>query len=344
MPTRPLRFHAPSGADCRQTLASPLDDLIDTASERLSRAELRVAQVVRAQPYDVARLSISALATLSFTSDPTVVRFCHQLGFASFRQFKEFLSCHAGSADLRLDDGVDIKDALADIVCEMVRNRAWNLLQLRHRLVNNSMLTEVVERLAVAHELHVCGSGRSTAVVEHGRSVFAESGGSAHAHVDPAQFSSLVPRLHGASVIVAVWDGPPDEALQALVGTARLHKLPVLGIAADEDRLTAECDWALSVGPEVAPARSMPTLVAQSTMLDALARCTHACRLRSTLAAGRDAKSRGGGADRAAVQAPRLAARHHAGTFIELAPAQAFGATSLHPRHPAGSDRPKETL
>jgi DNA-binding MurR/RpiR family transcriptional regulator len=299
----------PAGADGRSTPPSPLDELIDTAGDRLSRAELRVAQVVRNRPREAARLSISALAARSFTSDPTVVRFCHQLGFASFRQFKEFLSRDAAAAAFRLDDGADAEDALADIVCEMVRHQAWNLLQLRHRVVGNGLLPDVVARLAAAHELHFCGTGRSAAVVEHARSVFAGAGAAACAHVDPAPWPSLVDGLPGTALVIAVWDEPPPEAVQALVRAARRRQLPVLGIPAREDRLAAECDWALAVGPEASAAGATPmaTLVAQSTLLDALARCAQASRQRS-------------------APAPRRPVLRYPAPLIHPAPAQAFGA------------------
>lgn len=261
------------------TMPSPLDELIDTVGGRLSRAELRVAHVVRTWPHEAARLSISALAARSFTSDPTVVRFCHHLGFTSFRQFKQFLSRDAAAA-LPRGEGVDTDGALADIVCDMVRHQAWNLLQLRHRVVNNSVLPRVVARLAGAPELHFCGTGRSIAVVEHARSVFAGMGAAARAHVDPAPWPSLVAGLPGTALVVVVWDDQPCDAVQALVRAVRRRQVPVLGIAACEDRLAAECDWALTVCPEASPAGATPLtiLVAQVTLLDALARCTEACR------------------------------------------------------------------
>lgn len=318
--------HEPAPANGRGMMPSPLDELIDTAASRLSRAELRVAQVVRTRPHEVARLSISALAARSFTSDPTVVRFCHHLGFASFRQFKKFLSRDAAATAFRLDDGVDAEDALADIVCEMVRHQAWNLLQLRHRVVNNSVLPAAVAGLAAARELHVCGTGRSAAVVEHARSAFDVSGATAHAHVDPAMFASLVDGLSETALVVAVWDDPPGDAVQALVRAARRRRLPVLGIAAREDGLAAECDWALAVGPEASPAGATPMaiLVAQSTLLDALARCTQACRPRSGPAL--EAPAMGGHEALPPALASCLPALRYPAPFIHPAPAQAFGA------------------
>lgn len=319
---RQMTTDLPAEANGLGTMPSPLDELIDTAGCRLSRAELRVAHVVRMQPHEAARLSISALAARSFTSDPTVVRFCHHLGFASFRQFKQFLGRGAATADLRLGDGVDIGGALADIVCNLVRHQAWNLLQLRHRVANNSVLPGVVARLAAARELHFCGTGQSVAVVEHARSVFAGSGASAHAHLDPAPWPSLVKDIPSTALVVAVWNERPSDAVQALVRAVRQRQLPVLGIAACEDRLAAECDWALTVGPEASPDGALPLaiLVAQSTLLDALARCTEACRRRSAPALVQPAPAMDGPLTMRPARAPRRSASRYPGPLVSPAP------------------------
>lgn len=316
-------------ANVRGTMPSPLDELIDAAVCRLSRAELRVAHVVRMRPHEAARLSISALAARSFTSDPTVVRFCHHLGFTSFRQLKQFLASDAAAAGLRLGDGVDIGGALSDIVCDLVRHQAWNLLQLRHRVINNSVLAGAVERLAAAPELHFCGTGRSVAVVEHARSVFAGSGGSVHAHIDPGPWPSLVEDMPDTALVVAVWDERPGDAVQALVRAVRRRRLPVLGIAACEDRLATECDWALTVGPDTSPdggATPLAILVAQSTLLDALARCTEACRRRSAPALFQPTPAMDGPPAMQPGRASRQPSLRRPAPHVSPAPAEALGA------------------
>jgi RpiR family carbohydrate utilization transcriptional regulator len=254
--------------------ASPLGALIDAAGHRLSRAERRVAGAVQAWPdEEVAGLSIRALAVRSYTSDPTVVRFCHQIGFASFRELKQFLCRRQAGEPWVTASLADAADSLTDIVGRMTRHQAWNLLQRRPRFSGSDQTVQVMMQLPRAGELHLFGSVRVAAVVDQALAAFTAAGAKVHAHLGPGQAASALACIATDALAIVVWDARPDEWLHALVLSARQRRIRVLGVAARQDALAAECDWAIAVEPSPGAdgCHPMAVLLAQSTLLDALA-------------------------------------------------------------------------
>ena len=49
-------------------------------SIRLSKSDLKLAEVIKRDPKSVIHLSIAKLAKLAEVSEPTVNRFCHKIG------------------------------------------------------------------------------------------------------------------------------------------------------------------------------------------------------------------------------------------------------------------------
>ena len=60
--------------------------------QTLRKSERKVAEYVRRHPQDVIHMRIVDLATEAHVSEPTIVRFCRALGYASFQKFKVHLA------------------------------------------------------------------------------------------------------------------------------------------------------------------------------------------------------------------------------------------------------------
>ncbi|QSO51285.1 MurR/RpiR family transcriptional regulator [Alicyclobacillus curvatus] len=146
-----------------QTQTSVLKHLLNSHAS-LRPAEQRVAEYVELHPEVVSRSTISELAMRTDTSDATISRFCRQLGYSGFQEFKMKLAQSiASDANVEIFDQVEQTDPIW-VIKQKIFSSQIQALQETLEIVSDSELARAVDCLATAERIGFYGIGGSSII------------------------------------------------------------------------------------------------------------------------------------------------------------------------------------
>ncbi|MEU9301777.1 SIS domain-containing protein [Streptomyces sp. NPDC048269] len=187
--------------------APALQARVRSLAPSMTRSVLAVAEAVAADPAGCARLTVSALAERTGTSEATVVRTARLLGYPGYRDLRLALAALAarqesGSAPaVTVDIAVD--DSLADVVAKLAHEEAQTLADTAAGL-DLTQLAAAVAALAAARRIDIYGVGASALVGQDLAHKLLRIGLIAHAHSDPHLAVTNAVQLRPGDVAVAV--------------------------------------------------------------------------------------------------------------------------------------------
>ncbi|MFI1651633.1 MurR/RpiR family transcriptional regulator [Streptomyces avidinii] len=173
----------------------------------LPRSVQAVADAVAADPATCARLTVSALAEHTATSEATVVRTARLLGYPGYRDLRLALAALAARQEsgaapaVTVDIAVD--DPLADVVAKLAHEEAQTLTDTAAAL-DLTQLAAAVTALATARRIDVYGVGASALVGQDLAQKLLRIGLVAHAHSDPHLAVTGAVQLRPGDVAVAI--------------------------------------------------------------------------------------------------------------------------------------------
>ncbi|MFJ7588384.1 MurR/RpiR family transcriptional regulator [Streptomyces sp. NPDC097617] len=176
----------------------------------LPRSVQAVADAVAADPATCARLTVSALAEHTGTSEATVVRTARLLGYPGYRDLRLALAALAALAAqqesgaapaITVDIAVD--DPLADVVAKLAHEEAQTLTDTAAAL-DLTQLAAAVTALATARRIDIYGVGASALVGQDLAQKLLRIGLVAHAHSDPHLAVTGAVQLRPGDVAVAI--------------------------------------------------------------------------------------------------------------------------------------------
>ncbi|MFD9261563.1 MurR/RpiR family transcriptional regulator [Streptomyces sp. NPDC059538] len=173
----------------------------------LPRSVQAVADAVAADPAACARLTVSALAEHTGTSEATVVRTARLLGYPGYRDLRLALAALAAQQEsgaapaVTVDIAVD--DPLADVVAKLAHEEAQTLTDTAAGL-DPAQLSAAVDALATARRIDIYGVGASALVGQDLAQKLLRIGLLAHAHSDPHLAVTGAVQLRPGDVAVAI--------------------------------------------------------------------------------------------------------------------------------------------
>ncbi|WP_405439857.1 MurR/RpiR family transcriptional regulator [Streptomyces avidinii] len=173
----------------------------------LPRSVQAVADAVAADPATCARLTVSALAEHTGTSEATVVRTARLLGYPGYRDLRLALAALAARQEsgaapaVTVDIAVD--DPLADVVAKLAHEEAQTLTDTAAAL-DLTQLAAAVTALATARRIDIYGVGASALVGQDLAQKLLRIGLVAHAHSDPHLAVTGAVQLRPGDVAVAI--------------------------------------------------------------------------------------------------------------------------------------------
>ncbi|MFF2790566.1 MurR/RpiR family transcriptional regulator [Streptomyces sp. NPDC058049] len=173
----------------------------------MTRSVQAVADAVAADPAACARLTVSALAEHTGTSEATVVRTARLLGYPGYRDLRLALAALAAQQEsgaapaVTVDIAVD--DPLADVVAKLAHEEAQTLTDTAAAL-DLTQLAAAVTALATARRIDVYGVGASALVGQDLAQKLLRIGLLAHAHSDPHLAVTGAVQLRPGDVAVAI--------------------------------------------------------------------------------------------------------------------------------------------
>ena len=246
-----------------------LEDQITAHRGELSPAEARVADFLLANPHSVGHLSALKLAAASGTSDATVVRAVHKLGFVGLDELREHLAAELSQAG-RLQATVQ---ALGDgVVSRHVANCTSALTSLPERLSEED-LTAALDVLAHASRVVIVGFGPARHIASYTAQYLARGGvpSLAMGMTGRGFADQVIALAEGDAVILLSYDNLSGE-VEVLYTRAGQLGVPVVQVT--ENRLVADprAEVVLGVGrgnPAYSPSH-VPTLTVLEALADAV--------------------------------------------------------------------------
>ncbi|MGW6941681.1 MurR/RpiR family transcriptional regulator [Streptomyces xanthophaeus] len=173
----------------------------------MTRSMQAVAEAVASDPAGCSRLTVSALAEHTGTSEATVVRTARLLGYPGYRDLRLALAALAAQQEsgaapaVTVDIAVD--DPLADVVAKLAHEEAQTLADTAAGL-DLTQLAAAVTALASARRIDIYGVGASGLVAQDLAQKLLRIGLLAHAHSDPHLAVTNAVQLRPGDVAVAV--------------------------------------------------------------------------------------------------------------------------------------------
>ncbi|WP_411102248.1 MurR/RpiR family transcriptional regulator [Streptomyces sp. cmx-4-9] len=186
----------------------------------MTRSVLAVAEAVAEDPAGCSRLTVTALAEHTGTSEATVVRAARLLGYPGYRDLRLALAALAAQQESgaapAVTVGIAVDDPLSDVVAKLAREEAQTLADTAAGL-DLAQLAGAVTALATARRIDIYGIGASALVGQDLAQKLLRIGLVAQAHADPHLAVTGAVQLRPGDVAVAIThSGATDDVIDPL--------------------------------------------------------------------------------------------------------------------------------
>lgn len=219
---------------------------IRRARSELSPAELRVADLVLAQPRSVLNDPIAEIARAAGVSQPTVIRFCRSLGCEGLSDFKLRLASGLTGTVPVTHTQVNINDSMLELGAKVLGNTASAILQVRSHL-NRDTIDRAIDQLLAAARIEFFALGHYGVVAQDAQFKFLRFGMPCGAYTDPRLQLLAADVLRDGDVAVVISSGGRLPELLAVVEKAQERGAKVVAITASQSPLAKRADVALIV-------------------------------------------------------------------------------------------------
>ncbi|MDR7332317.1 glucokinase [Roseateles asaccharophilus] len=219
---------------------------IRRARSELSPAELRVADLVLAQPRSVLNDPIAEIARAAGVSQPTVIRFCRSLGCEGLSDFKLRLASGLTGTVPVTHTQVNTNDSMLELGAKVLGNTASAILQVRSHL-NRDTIDRATEMLLAAGRIEFFALGHYSVVAQDAQFKFLRFGMPCGAYTDPRLQLLAADVLREGDVAVVISSGGRLPELLAVVEKAQERGAKVVAITASQSPLAKKADVTLIV-------------------------------------------------------------------------------------------------
>ena len=238
-----------------------------SASADMTPALERVATAVLNEPDVVLYQSITELADHSKSSEATVMRFCRDLGFSGFQDFKLALARELATRDSSAQS-VNGGDAVQDLVATAI-----TALKETEKLIDRTALEQAASVLVGARHIAIFGVAASAITAEYLAYKFTRIGLMCRAGRD-AHLAMMTAATANSSVvqIIVSSSGSTFDAVR-VAEVARASKCKVIGITnRSKSPLVGMCDITFVASWPETPLTggAFPSKISQLLIVDAL--------------------------------------------------------------------------
>lgn len=219
---------------------------IRRARSELSPAELRVADLVLAQPRSVLNDPIAEIARAAGVSQPTVIRFCRSLGCEGLSDFKLRLASGLTGTVPVTHTQVNTNDSMLELGAKVLGNTAGAILQLRSHL-NRDTIDRATDMLLAASRIEFFALGHYSVVAQDAQFKFLRLGLPCGAYTDPRLQGLAADVLREGDVAVVISSGGRLPELISVVEKAQERGAKVVAITASQSPLAKKADVTLIV-------------------------------------------------------------------------------------------------
>ncbi len=213
---------------------------------KLSKSALKVAEIIQQDPEEAIHSSIATIAQAAAVSEPSVIRFCHQLGCSGFPDFKLQLAKSLAEGTPRMTRDVEPDDDLETLV-EKIFDSTYATLQLTQAATDLSAIEKATDALAQATSILFFGVGASGPVALDAQHKFFRINTPVIAHIDILNQRMASASLSHRDVAVCISYTGRTIAMVETARVARKSGAVVIGITTPHSALADECSIVLAV-------------------------------------------------------------------------------------------------
>ncbi len=246
----------------------PLIARIRSHGPAMTRALERVASFVLADPQSVLFKSITELADEAQSSEASVIRFCRELGYPGFQNFKLALAHELATLQQTASTSTP-----GDMVQELVET-ARIALEETERMLDRRAIEEVSSLLLSARHVEIFGVGASAITAQYLEYKLARLGISAHIGRD-AHLATMASATASSSdlYILVSTSGSTIDTLR-VAENAHARGARIVGIThRTKSPLAAICNFVLLASSPETPLTggAFPSKISQLLIVDAIA-------------------------------------------------------------------------
>ena len=199
---------------------------------QLYSAERRIADCILADVKRASMCTSAELARLSSSSEATVTRLCHKLGFENYRKFQLALARDAmeqQEAQRMRDEG---QDELHQALLNILANREEEL-RATIQAIDTRQLRRVLSLLRSCEVIEVVSEGRSLPVALDASIRFSHLGKRCVASALHEKTLAFAQTLTPKDLLMAFSTSGRDAGLEEVISAAKMRGAPVLLITCD---------------------------------------------------------------------------------------------------------------
>lgn len=219
---------------------------IQKARPFLSKSELKVADVVLADPNSAIRSSIAALARVADVSEPTVNRFCRSLDCSGFPDFKLRVAQSLAGGTPYVNSNVESSDGIRDFSIKIF-DMTMSALEDAKSNLDFEGLGRAIDALAGARKIEFYGLGASSSVALDAQHKFFRLNTPVVAYTDVMmQRMAAAAASRGDVIVILSYTGRTI----ASIDTAKLAReagATVIGITNPNSPLAQHCSLVIGV-------------------------------------------------------------------------------------------------
>lgn len=226
--------------------AVPLLEHLGNVLPTLRASERKVAQLVADNPSFFMTATMAMAAEGAGVSEPTVMRFCTNMGFTGFQQFKMALAQTLALGIPATLSTINRSDPIDVLATKIFDHTISSLDRARHYL-DPKHVEEAVQAIVDGTSLTFVGLGASAIIAIDAEQKSALFGIPCSAPVDPHQQFIAASMARPGGVLVAISNTGRTQSIVQIAQLARENGATVIGISGDTTPLLEHCDIPLIV-------------------------------------------------------------------------------------------------
>lgn len=212
----------------------------------LSKSEVKVADVVLADPHVTMRSSIATLAKSADVSEPTVNRFCRSLECKGFPDFKLRVAQCLASGTPYVSSTVEANDTVQDFSVKIF-DMTMSALEDAKNNLDFEVLARAIDVLSAARKIEFHGLGASSSVALDAQNKFFRLNTPVVAYTDVVmQRMAAVAASRGEVIVIISYTGRSIASIET-AQLAREAGATVIGITNPNSPLARACSLVIAV-------------------------------------------------------------------------------------------------
>lgn len=240
-------------------------------SNRLSRAEQRVARWVLEHPKQAANATLAEVSAECGASEPTVIRFCRRLGVSGFREFARRLTEALSQPGSNIHRDLSASDTASDAVTKVFDASIRSLTEIRSKL-SSMPFDAAVAAMSAARQIAFVGLGASGHVASDACQKFFRLGLPCTALTDTPTILQYAAIVRPGDVLVFASQIGQSSDLARAARIARENGATVMALTDPDSVLAAATEilFACPAQPDANVYTPMSSRLAHLAILDAL--------------------------------------------------------------------------